>query len=178
MRLQFPFGESKRFRRRLAEEFPLEINIFRTHRPNYGAKHRVQRLPEPSLPETVQMIIRRPQQIRVREVYRRLPILLPAIIVQFRVAVSWRDGAENALLGEEQVNDYLNVQGPVSRVVEDEDGADTKRAAEFMRDGPGVGSVEGVVGDGPEAGVGGDEVCWGEDLGEAVAFSMVSGFLP
>lgn len=62
--------------------------------------------------------------------------------------------------------------------MEDEDRADTKRAAEFMRDGPGVRGVEGVVGYGPEVGVGGDEVRWGEDLGEAVAFSMVSGFLP
>ena len=61
--------------------------------------------------------------------------------------------------------------------MEDEDCGDAKRAAEFVRDGAGVGSVKGVVSEGPKAGIGGYEVCWGEDLGEAIAVRMVSDFL-
>lgn len=58
-------------------------------------------------------------------------------------------------MGEQQVDDDLNVESPVARVVEDEDGGDFERAGEFVGDGAGVGGVVGVVGEGPEGGVGG-----------------------
>ena len=176
MCLQFPFGEGEGRECWLAEELILEFHLFRPLLPDHGVEHRGQRLPEASLPESVQVILRRPQQVRVREVHFRLPVLLPAVVRQFRIAVQGRDGAEDASLGEEQVDHYLYVQGPVPRVVEYEDCGDAKRVAEFVRDGTRVGGVEGVVGDGPEGRVGGYEVCGREHLGEAVAFAMVSGF--
>lgn len=45
-----------------------------------------------------------------------------------------------------------------------------------MGNGAGVGGVELVVGEGPEGGVGGYEVCGGDDLGETVAVRSQRGF--
>lgn len=48
--------------------------------------------------------------------------MLVAIIRQGVVAVLWGEGAEVARLREEQVENYLGVERPVTRVIEDEHG--------------------------------------------------------
>lgn len=73
-------------------------------------------------------------------------------------------GADEAVAGEEAVEEELDVEGPVAGVGEDEDGGDAEVGRGGVRGGDGVGEgsgVWGVVGgvgggEGPEVGVGGD----------------------
>lgn len=83
---------------------------------------------------------------------RRLPVLLVAAIRQVRASVEGGARAEVAALREEQIKEELGVQAPISRVVVDEDGGDSKRACRVWRGGGGDvdwkrkrASVRGVV---------------------------------
>ena len=79
---------------------------------------------EAALAEAGEVIRRCPEEVRVREVERGLPVLEVAPVGQGRGVVFGREGAEVACVGEEEVKDYLRVEGPVAGVVEDEDGVD------------------------------------------------------
>ena len=61
-------------------------------------------------------------QVWVREVELGLGILEVAFVREGRVVVLGGDGAEIATLGEKEVEDYLCVKCPVTRIVEDEYG--------------------------------------------------------
>lgn len=121
-----------------------------------------------------------PEEILVREVERRLAVLLVAVVGEGGVAVAGGEGAEVAGVGEEEVEDELGVEGPVAGVVVDEDGVDFEGVGEGVRGGGGVRGVrEGArvrevvgeegAGEGPDGGVGGVDVGGGEGVGEAVS---------
>lgn len=89
-------------------------------------------------------------------------------------------------LGEEQVGDELDVEGPVARVVEDEDGVDFEGGGKILAGGVDwagegavlVGGVDGVEErvEGVDGGVGGEDVGGGDDVAEAVGFGDESAF--
>lgn len=70
------------------------------------------------------MIFRRPEQIRVREIQLRLSVLQITSVGQVLVSVLGAHGAEIAVVGEEEVEGELDVEGPIAGVVEDEYGVD------------------------------------------------------
>lgn len=66
------------------------------------------------------MVLGRPQQVRVREVQRRLVVLEVAGVGQRLVAVLGRIRPHDALSRQQHVEDHLQIQTPVSRVVVDD----------------------------------------------------------
>ena len=120
MPLQPPLRERKRLATRLPEhpspELPSRLGPLVPHDRVIDA---AQRALEPALAQPRQGVRARPPQVWVREVQLRLPVRLPAPVRVSRVAGLGGTRAEDAGAGEEQVDDDLDVQRPVVRVVED-----------------------------------------------------------
>nr|POE90067.1 hypothetical protein CFP56_20534 [Quercus suber] len=114
-------------------------------------------------------------EVRVRVVEGRRVVLEVAVVGEGGGVVLGALGAEDAVGGEQRVEDDGAVEAPVARVVVDEDGVD-------LEAGGGVGGVDGgwqglgegavVVeedfGEGPDVRVCGDDVARRHDVGEAV----------
>lgn len=91
---------------------------------------------ERALPEAWKVEAGAPEQVRVAKVQRWLSVLLPTARGESGVAVLGRVRAHVALLGEEQVDNELDIVGPIARVVEDEHGVDLEGVAQAHA-GPG-----------------------------------------
>jgi hypothetical protein len=137
---------------------------------------------EGALAETRMRVARGPEEVRVAEDERWLVGLLVASVGEGRVAVVHGAGADDAAVGEEDVENQLNVERPVAWVVEDEDGVDFDVGWVGGGIGIGIGIGVGVgersgkggvvvledVGEGPDGRVGGEDVAGHEDVLEAV----------
>lgn len=85
---QLPLRKGIRLKARLPENPPPELpSLLRPPRAHGRFVYPEQRLPEPALAQSVQVVLARPPQVRVREIELRLPVLLPAPVRVFRVAV-------------------------------------------------------------------------------------------
>lgn len=79
------------------------------------------------------MVRRGPRQVAVGEVQEGLEVLLEAVVGEPLLGVERRVRAQVAAVAEEQVDDDLDVERPVARVVEDEDRVDLEVVEEAVR---------------------------------------------
>lgn len=92
------------------------------------APHARERRPERALREPRVPVLRGPLEVGVAEQQLGLAVLLVPAVGEGRVAVLRRPGpAQDAALREQQVGDDLQVEAPVARGGEDEDGGDASR---------------------------------------------------
>lgn len=103
---------------RLPDDGALELG--RTAR-DLAPDARERRLERP-LSQPREVVLRAPEEVRVREEERRLAVLLPAGSGQAGITVLRRVGPQHAALGEQQVGYNLDVECPVTGVVEYEYG--------------------------------------------------------
>lgn len=141
---------------------------------------------EGALSEARVVVARGPEEVGVAEVEGGLLLLLLGLVL----GRGRGGGAEDAAVGEQDVEQELGVEGPVAGVVEDEDGVDGQvllfrrwrgaggRVVDGQRQGP---SVRGVVlrrGEGPEVRLRGDYVGGDDDATEPVRFGDFPAALP
>lgn len=119
MFIQDPLGIFIRFRVRLPDDSPEQFCA-----PGRLGPYSSQRSLEAALAETRHVVAGSPEEVRVREEKLGLAVLLPAVVRQGGVAVLLGDRAEDAVFGEQEIEDDLQVEGPVAGVVEDEDRID------------------------------------------------------
>ena len=172
---QHALGVPVRLRVRLADNAALQLVAARQtppHSRHGGLKG--------ALTEPGEVVARRPEQVGIAEVERRLAVLLPAAVRQGVIVVFGGVGAQVAPLREEQVCDELDVERPVARVVEDEHGVDLER---FFQLHAAVGPVDGLgkrLGRGGvslleevlewvDVGLADEDVGWCHDIAEAVS---------
>lgn len=95
--------------------------------------HALKRGLEGALPEARLVVRRRPRQVAVGEVQEGLEVLLEAVVGKPLLRVDGRVGAQIAAVAEQEVDDDLDVEGPVARVVEDEDRVDLEVVEQAVR---------------------------------------------
>lgn len=82
---------------------------------------------EAALTKTWHMMAGSPEEIRVGEEQLWLTILLPTVVREGRIAILLRVCTQNSVLGEQEIEDDLRIEGPVSRIVEHKYGVDLER---------------------------------------------------
>lgn len=74
-----------------------------------------------------------PEEIGIAENEGGLAVLLPAVVWKTLVTILGRIRPENALLRDQEIQDELRVQGPVTWIIEDENSIDLERWAGTTR---------------------------------------------
>lgn len=117
-----------------------------TRTPRQCRPDALQRLAEAALAQPRQVVLSRPDEVRVAKEEGRLAVLLVAAVREVGAVVHGREGPEDAAVRQQHVGQDLDVQAPVARVVVHEHGVDFEGAGRVAgADGVGERAREGRV---------------------------------
>src|SRR5436190_1064001 len=86
----------------------------------HGFPDSFERFAESTLAEAREMVASRPEQVGIREIQRRLAVLLVSLVRQRAVVILGGIRAQNALFRQQHVQQDLDIKGPIPRIIENE----------------------------------------------------------